>query len=57
MKLVSVVIKRGRLKASIPFWGGVLNPQQKYYVRRVTSKTNPLAHLNVVKEELYEQAA
>lgn len=52
VRLVSVVVKKGKLKASFPFWGGLLNPAAAYYVRRVTSKTNPQQELNTIKESL-----
>jgi hypothetical protein len=49
-RLVTVVIKKGKLRASFPFWGGILNPEASsgkgYYVRRVTAKVNPVQQLN-----------
>lgn len=56
MRLITVVIKKSKLKATFPFWGGILNPAavhgSGYYVRRGTYKVNPVQQLESVRKEL-----
>jgi hypothetical protein len=52
MTLVAVVVKRSRARNTFTYWGGILNPKAAYYVRRVTSKTNPRDPLTAIAKEL-----
>ena len=47
--LIPVVVKRDRRKCAFKYWGALLNPAKRYYVRRLTSKANPLTELNEIK--------
>jgi hypothetical protein len=47
-KLIPIVVKKSRLHNTFKYWGGILNPEQKYYTRRVTSKTNPINQLRTI---------
>jgi hypothetical protein len=52
MFLIPVVVKKSKLKNSFPYWGGLLNPDARYYVRKVTSKNNPQQQLETIKRSL-----
>jgi hypothetical protein len=50
--VIPVVVKRSRVHNTFKYWGGLLNPNKKYYTRKLTSKTNPLPTLNTIKEQV-----
>lgn len=45
MTLIPVIQKRSRLTHVSKYWGGLLNPKARYYVKRMESNTNPINKL------------